>query len=386
MLKPPKSNSFFLFGARATGKTTWLEFHFPPEDPTVLWIDLLRADDEEMYTRQPDRLFQQIEQRKRGGKLNWVVIDEVQKIPKLLDVVHRSIQKQQQAFALSGSSARKLKRGQANLLAGRAFSFRMHPLVHIELGHGFDLDESLSWGSLPVVLEESSELDRKRGLKSYVQTYLKEEILSEQLVRKIDPFRQFLPVAAQSSGSILNFSRIAREANIETKSVQRYFEILEDTLIGHYLPAYHSSLRKQQRLSPKFYFFDLGVLRALEGDLNPVSPQSYAYGRFFEHFVVLECIRLRDYLERDIKFSYLKLKNGFEVDLILEEKSKPTLLVEIKSGTRVGHESVKKLQAISKDFPTPCKLQIWCQEKQPRLQEEVEILPWQLAMKGALDL
>jgi predicted AAA+ superfamily ATPase len=192
------------------------------------------------------------------------VIDEVQKNPKLLDVVHLEIEKKKNIqFILSGSSARKLKRGSANLLAGRAFTFHLFPLTNFEIGSTFDLQHALEFGTLPKLLEYSVDLDCTRFLKAYVKTYLKEEIIAEQIVRKVEPFQDFLEVCAQMNGKIINFSKIATEVGVDEKTVKTYIDILADTLIGFYLPPFHRSIRKRQRIAPKFYLMDTGVKRAL---------------------------------------------------------------------------------------------------------------------------
>jgi predicted AAA+ superfamily ATPase len=205
------------------------------------------------------------------------VIDEVQKAPKLLDQIHYEIEKRQIKFALTGSSARKLRRGGANLLAGRALMNHLYPLTHRELAADFVLQDVLQWGSLPEIFSAPSDLVRQEYLKTYVDSYLKEEILQEQLVRNVVPFRKFLPVAAQMNGKILNFSSMAKDLGVDWSTVKNYYQILEDTWLGFNLPIYHRSLRKQQLKGQKFYLFDLGVQRALERNLKvPV-------GRTFKH-------------------------------------------------------------------------------------------------------
>jgi predicted AAA+ superfamily ATPase len=221
-----------------------------------LYIDLLDLATEDLFRTHPEELRQQILAKK---DCDWVVIDEVQKLPRLLDTVHQLIEEKRAKFILSGSSARKLKRGSANLLAWRAFVYHLHPLTSVEYGATFSLQEVLEWGALPKLLEFQNASDKIEFLRAYALTYLKEEIQVEQLVRNLDPFRQFLEIAAQSNGQIVNYSKIARDVGVDTTTVQNYFSILEDTLIGFHLPAYHRSIRKRQRESPKFYLFDPGV-------------------------------------------------------------------------------------------------------------------------------
>ena len=250
LLKTTRSHSFFLFGARGTGKTTYIKDSFDLD--ASLYIDLLDPEIEDAYRRMPQRFENQV--RALPDAIKWVLIDEVQRAPRLLDIVHRLIESSEKRFVLTGSSSRKLKRGASNLLAGRAFVYHLHPLTVPELGEFFDLDQALRWGMLPGVYSLSEDEDRQAFLRAYALTYLKEEIASEQVVRRLDPFRYFLEVAAQSNGMIINYAKIAEDVGVDPKTVVAYFTILEDTLVGFLLPAYHRSVRKQQRVSPKFYF------------------------------------------------------------------------------------------------------------------------------------
>lgn len=376
-VKLPGSNSFFLFGPRGTGKSTLLQKELPSD--RALWIDLLDPDQEAEYQMHPGRLLERWQAAE--PRPAWIVIDEVQKAPKLLDVVHQAIERHQILFALTGSSARKLKRGGANLLGGRAFVLHLHPLSSFELGPDFSLAEALQWGTLPKVIALQAPEDRKRFLRAYVQTYLREEIQIEQAVRKIEPFRKFLEVAAQSNGEILNYSRLGREAGVEAKNVERYFQILADTLLGFFLEAYHPSVRKRQLSKPKFYFFDPGACRAAQNALDiPLAPRSYAYGKAFEHYVILECIRLNDALERGFGFSYLRTKDGAEVDLIIERPGKSALLVEIKSSDNIDSAGLRNLREFGRAIRGSESI-VLCQEPSPREIGGMSILPWQEGLR-----
>lgn len=348
----PKNNSFFLFGARATGKSTALRQLIPAD--SALWIDLLDLDEEARLQQRPMALAEQLEHLRGGGagsaRPRWVVVDEIQKVPQLLDVVHREIERGGFLFALTGSSARKIKRGAANLLAGRAFTYHLFPLTHLELGDRFDLDFVLRWGSLPRVFSLTDE-ECADYLRTYANTYLKEEIQAEQIVRKVQPFRAFLEVAAQSAGKIVNYSKIARDISSDPVSVQSYFEILEDTLVGFQLKPFHRSVRKRQRTNPKFYLFDLGVQHALARTLNvPLAPQTYAYGEAFEQFVITEIRRLESYFKKDWDLSYLRTKDDAEIDLIIDRPGLPVALVEIKSSRRIGETEIGALARFAKDM------------------------------------
>jgi predicted AAA+ superfamily ATPase len=343
--KPLISNSFFLFGARGTGKSTLLSSYFG--DSKVLYIDLLKA---EVY----DKLLQShrwLESEATSKKYDWIVIDEVQRLPELLNTVHRLIESHKVKFALTGSSSRKLKRGGANLLAGRAFLNALHPLTNIELGDKFILSDALHHGTLPAMLQLPTALDKREYLKTYAHVYLREEILMEQLVRKIAPFREFLTVAAQCSSKIVNYSVLSREAGVQVPTVQNYFQILVDTYLGFYLPSFHLSIRKSQIDAPKFYFFDNGVKKALENSLSEApSVGTSSYGELFESFVMQEVMRVNDYLRLDYRMSYYKTKNGVEIDLVLT-RGKLHLLVEIKSSKKIDESRVIHLEKISNDFP-----------------------------------
>lgn len=341
-----KSNSFFLFGARGTGKSSLIARHFKDEK-NVLFIDLLKSEWEDELLKNPDALISIIQNQKAVPK--WVVIDEVQKIPKLLDVVHHLIEAKKIKFALTGSSARKLKRGSANLLAGRAFGFELFPLTHLELQEQFDLYKYLSFGGLPALTGLQSQEDINLYLKTYISTYLKEEILAEQIVRNLKPFRIFLDVASQMNAKIVNYTKIGNDIGADTKTVQNYFEILRDTHIGILLQAHDESLRKRQRKNPKFYYFDTGVVRSLNRKLNlPLEESTFEYGDLFEQFIVLEMHRLNSYFSLDYQFSYLQTNNDLEVDVIIDRPGMPKAYIEIKSSRHVSESDFSALKSIKK--------------------------------------
>ena len=342
IINPIKSRSFFLFGARSTGKTTFIQNQFLIDQTNILYIDLLDPEQEDTFARDPNRLKRLIDSKRENKPYDWIFIDEVQRLPRLLDICQQLIVKYKDKFILTGSSSRKLKRFGANLLAGRALVYVMFPLTSRELGLAFDLIKALRWGTLPEVYLADSDEERKGILRAYQLTYLKEEIKEEQLVRNLDPFRLFLEIAAQMHGKVINHSEIAREAGVDYKTIQAYFSILEDTYLGFYLHSYHNSLRKSQLVHPKFYFFDLGARNALVSVLDQTVHESTAdFGDRFESFVIQEIYRLNWYCGTDYKLSYLLTKDGFEIDLIVENPSS-LFIIKIKSNARINPDKVRR--------------------------------------------
>jgi predicted AAA+ superfamily ATPase len=376
-LKPRKSNSFFLFGARGTGKSTILNQLFGTTKK-ILWIDLLSLEVEDRYARNPDLLFDEI--KNKASHIEWVIIDEVQKVPVLLDVVHRVIENKEFSpphFALTGSSARKLKHGGANLLAGRAFVNNLYPMTHRELDDRFDLDFTLNFGSLPQVFQFEEKEDVTDYLKSYALTYLKEEIWAEHLIQKLDPFRKFLEVAAQSNGHTVNFKNISRDVGVDEKTVKRYYQILEETLLGFMLEAHHHSKRKRLIKAPKFYFFDCGVTHALSRTLRQtIIPGTFAYGNAFEHFYILELHRLNEYHKLDFQFSYMLTESGCEIDVLIDRPGMPMALIEIKSSERTSDEDAKHLKNIRKDFQQ-CECYVVSNDRVTRSNDDITYIHWQ---------
>ncbi len=360
------------------GKTTFLNEFFETDE--LISYDLLDSAIESRYIKEPHLLEETLLQLPRRKK--HILIDEIQRVPQLLDVVHRlSLKAPHLKFALTGSSARKLKRGKANLLAGRAFVYHLYPLTEIELGDAFDLKSVLRWGSLPGLFRFTEDSDRIKFLQAYCQTYLREEIAAEQLVRNLNPFRLFLEIAAQVNATIVNFAKIAHDINVDTKTVQTYFEILEDTLVGTLLPAYHRSLRKRQRQNPKFYFFDMGVKAALDQTvMTGLTPGTYGYGMAFEQFVILEAMRLNQYFERGFQFSYLRTKDDAEIDLIIERPGARVAFVEIKSTTKVTDSDLSTLKLFLRDFP---KAEGFCLSQDPiaRKKDGIHLLKYQKGFK-----
>jgi predicted AAA+ superfamily ATPase len=381
-----KTNSFFVFGARGTGKSTLLREHFSKVNH--VHFDLLNPDLEAEFQLHPGNLTLRLEQIKKDNpECRWIVLDEIQKAPALLNLVHLQIEQKYFYFALTGSSARKLKRGQANLLAGRAHIFHLFPFSALELKEQFELHSALRWGTLPSQLGMVA-IEKSRYLKSYTNTYLKEEVVAEQLVRNLVPFRAFLEVAAQSSGKIINYSKIARDVNVESPTVQSYFDILEETYIGFRLLPFHESIRKRQTQHPKFYFFDNGVQRALSRRIDlDIAESTYEYGELFESFLIQEVFRLISYQEKEWTMSYLMTKDGVEVDLIIDRPGLSRVFIEIKSTKEVQNEDAKNLIAI---LTTQKKTQkgsavgyVFSQDPKSFIRDGISYLPWQ---KGLVEI
>ncbi len=382
LVKPFKLHSYFLFGNRGVGKSTLLQSLFPKTKS--IWFDLLDYETEKKLALNPGLLKQQLDElRKKFPKNTFVIIDEIQKNPKLLDSVHGLIEQKYFHFILTGSSARKLKKQGVNLLAGRAFISYLFPFTHAELGKKFNLDHVLKWGSLPKIFDYKDDDLCLQYLNSYADAYLREEIIAEQIVRNITPFRHFLEVAAQSQARIVNYSNISRDVGVDVTTVQNYFQILEDTFTGVLLQPYDQSLRNRQRKNPKFYYFDIGVGRALQNKLTlPLDRRSYEYGDLFEQFVILECIRLNSYYGKNFKFSYLKTQSDVEVDLVIERPGKSSIFIEIKSTDSILSLNQEKLNGFRKIVEDSKKTEGWVlsQDSTARVEGGIRIIPWKLAL------
>ena len=335
LLALPKK-SFFLFGPRGTGKSVWLKQHL---SHAALNINLLKSSEYLRYKRNPSILEQEVNALKKRNA--WIVIDGIQKLPELLDEVHALLfeSKNNYRFALSGSSARQLKRSQANMLAGRALSKKMFPLSRLEIGKDFKLSEVLCYGQLPLSVTEPIVVNKIEFLDAYIETYLKEEIQQEALVRNLDDFYRFLSIAALMNGQILNIANIARDVGVARSTVQGYFSILEDTLLGWYLPAYRNKAKVKEIAHTKFYLFDCGVQRALAG-LHRDKPSTDETGLLFETFILNEFRALNSWKSHGARFFYWRTESGNEVDLIWK-KGNRSIGFEIKSSS-VWKENLTK--------------------------------------------
>ncbi len=376
----PDSNSFFLFGPRGSGKTTLLTQKYTPLD--ALFVDLLDIELFDQFMLDPNRFSALINQKEHLHKR--VIVDEVQKFPKILDVIHSQIQKTKRQFILTGSSSRRLKQKGTNLLAGRAWVYQLFPFSSFELKTIFELKKVLEWGALPEAYLAKSPLESREYLNAYVGTYLQKEIQEEQWVRNLSPFRKFLAIAAQMNGKIINKSKMAREIGVDDVTVAHYFEILEDSLIGFMLPAYHQSIRKAQRLSPKFYLIDPGMKRALDKTLTvELLPQTFAWGDAFEHWVILDIFKNASYRRLDWDFSYLRTKNDVEIDLIIQRPGDKTILIEIKSKTQILEQDVQSLETLGNDLCPQAEKWILSNDPLDRKIGSIHVLHW---LKGIQEL
>lgn len=377
LIRLSEKQSAFLFGARGVGKTTLLTSL--PWLKEALVINLLHAKNENHFARNPDALGEIV--RALPETQPYVVIDEIQKLPKLLDVVHDLIETTNKIFILTGSSAKKLRHGGANLLAGRALLYHLYPLIYLEVGDQFNLFQALQYGMLPKTFELTTELEKQLFLETYVNLYLKEEVWAEKYVRDLEPFRHFLEVAAQANGKKINFSNIAQDVGVSDYTVQDYFSILEDTLIGYYLHPFQHSFRKRLSKKPKFYFFDTGVARALTRLIEiPLAESTSAFGEAFEHFIINQCIQLARYCHRNYRFTYLATKDDAEIDLVVERPGQKILFIEIKSATTVESRHLSTLKKISSDFGD-CEAVCFSREQYTKEIDSIGVYPWAVGVK-----
>jgi predicted AAA+ superfamily ATPase len=338
ILSYPKDKSFFLFGPRSTGKSTWVQEGFP----SGLIIDLLKASTFTRLTAQPDRLEKMIPERFP----DWVIIDEIQKVPPLLDEIHRLIEKRGLKFILTGSSARKLRRGGVNLLGGRALTLGMYPLTAAELKRDFDLRRALRHGLMP--LAYSSEEPRD-FLESYIQVYLQEEIVQESLIRNIGSFTRFLESASFSQGSVLNVSTVARDCAVPRKTVEGYFDILNDLRIAYRIPIFQKRAKRKTLAHPKFYFFDAGLFKALR-PLGPLEADEDTLGAALETLVLQELTALSSYLRKRYQIYYWRSAKNLEVDFVLYG-DKAFFAIEVTKANRLGEEDLAGLKGFLDEYP-----------------------------------
>jgi uncharacterized protein len=368
----PSRQSAFLWGARKTGKSTFLKRRFP----NARTYDLLHADLYLDLAKNPSRLRQELAYTEPGndnGSDGIVIIDEIQRIPPLLDEVHSLIENTAWRFILCGSSARKLKRGQANLLGGRAWRFQMQPLTAQEIPD-FDLLRALNRGLVP---SHYLSPDPQRSLQAYLQDYLTEEIKAEALVRNVPAFASFVDALAYSHGQLTNYANIARDCGVDAKTVKEYYQILEDTLLGSFIWPFAKKARRQiVRATPKFYLFDVGVAAYL-------ARRSYhelrgaEVGRAFEHFVLMELLAYRAYRAPRMQVQYWRTKSGLEVDFVLDGGR---VAVEVKIGAQPAGRDLRGLRAFIEEHQPEAAFVVCTTARPLRIEgsdRPIDVLPWQ---------
>jgi predicted AAA+ superfamily ATPase len=364
--------SFFLFGPRGTGKTTWVKMNFPKS----VYLDLLEAELFNALLANPQRLQNYIPREFQ----DWIVLDEIQRIPELLNEVHRLIENQKYKFVLAGSSARKLRRKGQNLLAGRARTHAFFPLTVPELGTAFDLNHSLQFGHLPSAYLEG---DPQKYLASYVKTYLEEEIRQEGLTRSLGIFARFLEAASFSQGSILNVASVARECSVERKVVENYFSILEDLQIAYRIPAFTKRAKRRMQLHPKFYFFDVGIFRTIRPK-GPLDTPEEIEGTAFETLFLQEVIALNTTLDLGYTVYYWKTTSNAEVDFVLYG-DKGILAFEIKRTARLTQAMFNGLKLFLKDYPMAKAFLVYGGTRR-MFEGPIEIVPMEDLLKNLFEL
>ena len=352
-----QSRSAFLLGPRGTGKSTLYHDGFP-ESRTY---DLL---DERVYHSLLSN--SSVLEQENPGHDQLIIIDEVQKLPKILDEVQRLIFKNNHRFLLTGSSARKLKRGGANLLGGRARELHLFPLVSKEIPD-FNLEFFLNRGGLPSVYLSSEPLD---DLKSYISLYLREEVANEALTRRVDAFARFLDVMALNNGEELHFQNLSNDSGVQVKTLQNYVEILEDTLLGFQVPPFEATRKRKAITRSKFYLFDIGVTRIL-AKRGEVTQGSELFGKVFEHFIVLETRAALSYFKNDLPVQYWRTKTGFEVDMVLGDSH----AFEIKASDQITERHLKGLKALREEKKIK-KFSVISFVPNRRVIDGIEIIPW----------
>lgn len=338
-LELPVGQSAFLWGARKTGKSTYLKNRYP----TAVYYDLLKSDVLLRLSKEPYLLREEVLALSDEQLTQPIIIDEVQKVPVLLDEIHWLIENTQAYFILCGSSARKLKRGAANLLGGRAWRFTFYPFIYREIPN-FDLLHALNAGLIP---SHYLSVHYQRSLNAYVEDYLTQEIQAEGLARSLPVFARFLDAVALGHGALINYSNIARDCGIDMKTVKSYYEILVDTLLGYMIPPYHKHIKRDLiKEAGRFYLFDVGLANHLQKQVV-AELKGIPAGNSFEHFILMELIAYKGLCERDFRISFWRTKTGLEVDFILGDAR---VAIEVKISQQINKSDIKGLLAFMEDY------------------------------------
>jgi predicted AAA+ superfamily ATPase len=364
-----KRKSVFLLGPRQTGKSTFLKAIYPK----ALYVNLLRDKEYQSYMKDPGRLEETVAYFLENSQNRVVIIDEIQRIPQLLDEVHHLIEKHKDLrFILTGSSARKLKKNNVNLLGGRATRFHMYPLCFPELNFNFKKWQMrLQRGALPAIVDSK---DFVSDLKDYVALYLREEIQAEGLSRSIKNFSRFLDFAALVNAEQVNYTSLGSDAQLSPSTVRDYFEILEDTLIGSVLPAFLMTTKRKAVTSGKFYLFDCGVVNSILGRTD-VATSTPEYGKMLEQALYIEIKTYLDYKKVDKKIEYWRSTSQFEVDFLIFSNTNEIVAIEVKSSANPSKKDFKGLIALSEEFDLKRKLVVSGVDAPRKTEEGIEILP-----------
>jgi predicted AAA+ superfamily ATPase len=360
----PPNRSAFLWGPRKAGKTYWVNRHFPDS----ILIDLLKSDLFADYASRPSLLRERYQ-----GHTGLIVIDEIQMVPDLLNEIHWLIENADVSFLMTGSSARKLRRGHANLLAGRAWRYTMTPLTWAET-EGFDLEQIVISGLLPPHFLSP---DPIRDLRSYVADYLKEEIAAEAVTQNIPAFAEFLRVAAISSGELLNYTNVGRETGVSAKVVRNYFQILEDTLLGFRVSPWRKAKNRRLIETEKFYLFDVGVANYLARCMPKAGTPEF--GHSFEHYILMELKAYQAYRNPELDIRYWRTSTGFEVDFILGDMN---VAIEVKGTHRIHSGHARGLMALLQEHAVERAIIVSLEKEPKRLESSLEVLPWQVFLEA----
>lgn len=359
-LPPPGEETFFLWGPRQTGKSTLLHTLYPE----ALWIDLLKSEEYRRFTERPETLREIIAYQNAG----FAVIDEIQKVPPLLDEIHWLYENKGVHFALCGSSARKVKRGSANLLGGRGMRYELFGFNSRELGGKFELERILNNGYLPRIYFSDNP---DKMLDAYVSQYLKEEIAAEGLVRKLPAYSRFLQMAALSDCELVNYSTIARDTGVSSETIRGYFEILEDTLLGSFLPSYRRRPKRRVITAPKFYFSDIGIVNFL-ARRGRIVQGSELFGKAFENLVYHELRAYNMYREKYAELFFWRLASGIEVDFIINHVD---CAVECKGANKINSGHLKGLRYFADEYPdVGRKIIVSLDEKNRKSDDGIEMI------------
>ena len=359
---PPK-RSAFLWGPRKTGKTYWINRHFPDS----ILIDLLKTDLFADYASHPSLLRERYQEHK-----GLIVIDEIQIVPDLLNEIHWLIENTDVSFLMTGSSARKLRRGHANLLAGRAWRYTMAPLSWAEI-ESFDLEQIIISGLLPPHFLSP---DPIQDLRSYVADYLKEEIATEAVTQNIPAFAEFLRVAALTSGELLNYTNVGRETGVSAKVVRNYFQILEDTLLGFRVSPWRKVKNRRLIETDKFYLFDVGLANYLARRMPKVGTPEF--GHSFEHYILMELKAYQAYRNPELDIRYWRTSTGFEVDFILGDMN---VAIEVKGTQKIHSGHARGLKALLEEHLVERAIIVSLEKESKRMESRLEVLPWQLFLE-----